>query len=63
MKSELGRKVNMGCKDDNYDYSLDQYWPDIDLTIGEMELIDQLSRIREDFYEIILELGARTADA
>lgn len=53
----------MGRKDDNYDYSLDQYWPDIDLTIGEMELIDQLSRIREDFYEIILELGARTADA
>lgn len=49
--------------EDKYDYSMDAYWPDVDLTEKEMELIDQLSRIREDFYEIILELGARTADA
>lgn len=47
---------------DDYDYSMDAYWPDVDLTEKEMDLIDQLAIICEDFYEII-GIGARIADA
>lgn len=48
---------------DDYDYSMDAYWTDVDLTEKQMDLIDQLSRFREDLYELILVVGARTEGA
>lgn len=48
---------------DDYDYSMDAYWPDVDLTEREMDLIDYLARFREDLYELILAVGARTEGA
>ncbi len=44
---------------DDYDYSMDAYWPDGDLSIEEMEVIDQMARV----CGMILEIGSHIADA
>ena len=39
---------------DDYDYSMDAYWPNVDLTESEMELIDELGRTKKNLYNIIM---------
>lgn len=40
---------------DNYNYSLDTYWPECNLTEKEMDIIDKLGKTGKVLYYIMME--------
>lgn len=40
--------------EDNYNYSMDAYWPNVNLTEKEMELIDEMGRTKKILYNLIM---------
>lgn len=40
--------------EDNYNYSMDAYWPKVNLTEKEMDMIDELGRTKKNLYNLIM---------